>query len=174
MRQKQFSACSHKIYVSWTLLDVGIYHQSQSGFDNAILDGFGFDYSLTSAVVRLAAVVTVEELAVEQLYGNDSENEMEQYVYYQYVYHVLQRIDDAIENRFELGHPFNGLKRTQHSQHSQRFDCRQIRTDGSAAETNILSLHTIHARRIRRKRDWGKRQRHVYVAAVRFNGNLLV
>jgi hypothetical protein len=72
-------------------------------------------YSLTCTVDRLAAVVTEEKLAMEQLHGDDGENEMEQYVHYQYVYYVLQRIDDAIEYRFELGHAFYGLEWSQHS-----------------------------------------------------------
>lgn len=39
-------------------------------------------YSLAGAVDRLATVVAEEELAVEQLHGDDGEDEMEQYVHY--------------------------------------------------------------------------------------------
>lgn len=87
---------------------------------------------------------------MEQLHGDDGENEVKQYVHDQYVYHVLQRVDDAIENRFELGHAFYGLQRSQHPQHSQRFDGRQIRADGPAAETNTkhIILYHRHAQKV--------------------------
>lgn len=77
---------------------------------------------LARVVDRLAAVVTVEKLAVEQLHGNDGKDEMKQYVHNQYVYDVLQRVDHAIEDRLELGHALDGLQGSQHSEHPERFD----------------------------------------------------
>lgn len=90
------------------------------------------EHLLARVVDRLAAVVTVEKLAVEQLHGNNGKDEMEQYVHNQYVYDVLQRINHAIEDRLELGHALDGLQGPQHSEHPERFDGRQIRTDGTA------------------------------------------
>lgn len=46
-------------------------------------------YSLAGAVFRFAAVVTVEKFSVKQLHGDDSKNEMKQYIHYQYVYDVF-------------------------------------------------------------------------------------
>jgi len=92
-------------------------------------------YSLACAVDGLAAVVTVEKLAVEQLNGNDGEDEMKQYVHDKYVDNVLQRIDYAVKHSFELGYALDGLQWSQNSQHSERLDGRQVRSDGTAAVT---------------------------------------
>jgi len=94
-------------------------------------------YSLACAVDGLAAVVTVEKLAVEQLNCNYRKDEMKQYVHDKYVDHILQRIDYAVEHSFELGHALDGLKRSQYSQHTKRFDGRQVCADGTATITKM-------------------------------------
>lgn len=101
--------------------------------------------SLASTVDRLATVVAVEKLAVEQLHGNDGKDEMEQYVHDQYVYYVFQRVDHAIEHGLELGNAFDGLQRPQHSQYSERFNGRQVGADRAAAATRIGRVVKITA-----------------------------
>lgn len=78
-------------------------------------------------------VRTKEEFAIEQLYGDYSENKLEQYVHDENVDDVFQRINDAIENRFQFGYSFDGFQGTQDAQYSQRLDRREILT--SAATT---------------------------------------
>lgn len=78
---------------------------------------------------------------MEQLNGDDRENEMKQYVHDQYVDNIFQRVDHAVENRFELGHSLNGLQRSQHSQHAERLDGRQVRSDGTAAVMKTRNGH---------------------------------
>lgn len=83
-------------------------------------------YSLTIFKRELALVVAVEELAVEQLNRDDSENELEQYIHNENVNDILQAVNDAIKYSFELGHSFNSFQWSEHSQHPQRLDCREI------------------------------------------------
>lgn len=92
-------------------------------------------YILACAVDGLAAVVTVEKLSVEQLNCNYRKDEMKQYVYNKYVYHVLQWIDHTVEHSFELGHALDGFQRSQYSQHAKWLDGREIRADGTATVT---------------------------------------
>ena len=73
-----------------------------------------------------ALVSAVEELSVEQLNGDNSEDKLEQYVYDQDVDDILQWIDNTIENRFKLGNTLDGLERSQHTKYSQRLDGWQI------------------------------------------------
>ncbi len=73
-----------------------------------------------------AFVGAVKELAVEELDGHDGKDKVEEHVDDQDVENVLQRVDDAIEDGFELGHALDGFERSQDSQHSQRFDGAQI------------------------------------------------
>lgn len=69
-----------------------------------------------------AFVAAVEEFAVEKLYGNDGEDEMEEHVDYEDVEDVFQRVDDTVEDCLELWYSLDGFEWAQHSQHSQRFD----------------------------------------------------
>lgn len=83
---------------------------------------------LTLAVLGrvLALVRAEEELAIEQLHGDHSKDEVEQNVDDQDVDDVLQRVDHAVEHGLELWHSLDRLQRTQHTQHPQRLDCAQI------------------------------------------------
>ena len=69
-----------------------------------------------------ALVGAVKEFAVEELDGHDGKDEVEEHVDDQDVENVLQRVDDAVKDRFELWHALDGLERAQHSQDAQRFD----------------------------------------------------
>lgn len=64
-------------------------------------------------------VGAVEKLSIEQLYSNNSEDELEQYVHYENIEHILEGVDDAVEHRLQLGYPLDGLEGPQHTQHSQ-------------------------------------------------------
>lgn len=99
-------------------------------------------YLLTCAVDRLAAVVTVKKLAVEQLNCNDSKDEMKQYVHDKYIDNVLQRIHYTVEHSLELGYALDGLQRSQNSQHAERLDGRQVCADGTAAVTKMNTPHS--------------------------------
>lgn len=73
-----------------------------------------------------AVVGAVEEFAVEQLDGDNGENEMEEHVHDEDVEDVLQRVDDAVEDGLQFRHALDGLQRPQHAQHSQRLDRAQV------------------------------------------------
>lgn len=60
-----------------------------------------YDENVLTIVLRVLAVVcAVEELAVEQLDGNNGENEMEEHVNDEDIEDVLQWIDDTVEDSF--------------------------------------------------------------------------
>lgn len=96
---------------------------------------------LAFAFGELGQVGAVVELALEELHSNDGENEIEQHVDDENVEDVLERVDHAVEDRFELGHPVDGLERTQHAQHTQRFDRVQV-----LASTIALALQSYMKR----------------------------
>lgn len=85
-----------------------------------------------------AFVRTIEELSIEQLYGDYGENKLEQYVHDENVDDIFQRIYDAIEYCFQFRNPFDGFQRAQDAQHSQRLDRREILT--CAAATVIVQF----------------------------------
>lgn len=64
-------------------------------------------------------VGAVEKLSIEQLYSNNSEDELEQYVHYENIEHILEGVDDAVKHRLQLGYPLDGLEGPQHTQHSE-------------------------------------------------------
>lgn len=89
-----------------------------------------------------ALVRTIEEFAIEQLYGDYGENKLEQYVHDENVDDVFQRIYDAIEDCFQFRNAFDGFQGSQDAQYSQRFDRREILTGAAATtEENITNLH---------------------------------
>lgn len=89
-----------------------------------------------------ALVRTIEEFAIEQLYGDYGENKLEQYVHDENVDDVFQRIYDAIEDCFQFRNAFDGFQGSQDAQYPQRFDRREILTGAAATtEENITNLH---------------------------------
>lgn len=84
------------------------------------------EYLLALAFSKLGQVGTIVELALEELYSNDSEDEIEEHVNDENVKDVLERIDHTVKDRFELGHPIDCLQWSQHTQHSQRLDRVQV------------------------------------------------
>lgn len=74
----------------------------------------------------LAVIGAEEELPVEQLHSDDGEDELEQNVHDQNVDDILERVDDTVEHRFQFGHTLDGFQRSQHAQHSQRFDGGEV------------------------------------------------
>lgn len=58
-------------------------------------------------------VSAIEELAIEQLHGDDSENKLEQYVHDENIDYILQRVNDAIEHGLQLRYALDGFERTQ-------------------------------------------------------------
>lgn len=89
-------------------------------------------YSLAVLFVILALVVAEVESTVEQLHRDHSEYELKQYVYYKNVNNVLKTIHHAVEHRLEFRHAFYRFQRPEHSQHTQRFDGREILTGRAA------------------------------------------
>lgn len=83
-------------------------------------------YSLAIRFRILALVSAVEELAVEQLHRDHSEYELEQYVHYENVNDIFETVHHAVEHRLELRHALYCFKRSEHSQHSQRLDGREV------------------------------------------------
>lgn len=79
-----------------------------------------------------ALVRTIEEFAIEQLYGDYGENKLEQYVHDENVDDIFQRINDAIEDCFQFRNPFDGFQGPQDAQYSQRFNRREILTCAAA------------------------------------------
>lgn len=114
-----------------------------------------------------AFVRTIEELSIEQLYGDYGENKLEQYVHDENVDDIFQRIYDAIEYCFQFRYSFDGFQGPQDAQDSQRFDRREILTCAAATvfvqfdrrwwiEENITNyyrslqqFHNVHGKDIR-------------------------
>ncbi len=82
----------------------------------------------------LAVVGAEEELPVEELHGYHSEDEVEEQVHHQDVEHVLQGVDDAVEDGLQLGHPLDGLERTQHPQHAEGLHGAEVLCAGASTK----------------------------------------
>lgn len=89
-----------------------------------------------------ALVRTIEEFAIEQLYGDYGENKLEQYVHDENVDDVFQRIYDAIEDCFQFRNAFDGFQGSQDAQYPQRFDRREILT-GAAATAEVQHMFYV-------------------------------
>lgn len=64
----------------------------------------------------------MEKLPIEQLYSDDSKDEMKKYVHDENIEHILEGVDHTVEHGLQLRHSLDGLQWTQHSQDSQRLD----------------------------------------------------
>ncbi len=51
---------------------------------------------------------------------------LEQHVDDEYVEHIFEWVDDAVEDGLQLRHSFDGLEGPQHAENSKRFDRAQI------------------------------------------------
>ena len=114
-------------------------------------------YLLALVGVLLAHVVTVEELSIEELNSYHSKDEVEKQVDDQDVKDVFQRVDDAVKDGFQLGNPFDGLKRPQDAKHTEGLHSTKIFTSGTSTKGNIKIimpissilefLHEVHGER---------------------------
>lgn len=77
---------------------------------------------LAFAFDEFGQIGAIVELSLEQLNSNDGEDEIEEHVDDKDIEDVLERIDNAIEDCFELRNSIDGLEWSQHSQYSKRFD----------------------------------------------------
>ena len=84
--------------------------------------------SLALVGVFLALVGAEEELSIEKLDSNHSEDEVEQEVHDQDVEHVLERVDDAVEDRLQLRDSLDGLEGSEHTKYSERLHGAQVLT----------------------------------------------
>ncbi len=89
--------------------------------------------------ILLAIVGTVEKLSIEELNSYHSKDEVEEQVDDEDVEDVFQRVDDTVEHGFQLGNPFDGLKRPQHTEDAQRLHSAKIFTSGTSTKEIILS-----------------------------------
>jgi hypothetical protein len=79
---------------------------------------------LLALIFRVFTLVGAEEeLSVEKLHGYDGKDELEQDVHDQDVDHILQGVDDAIEDSLKLRHTLDGFQGAKHTQYSQRLNC---------------------------------------------------
>jgi hypothetical protein len=59
--------------------------------------------------ILFALVVAEEEFSIEKLNSDHSKNEVEEEVDDQDVEHILEGVDDAVEDGLQLGHALDGL-----------------------------------------------------------------
>ena len=114
-------------------------------------------YSLALIGVLLAQVRTVEKLSIEELNSYHSKDEVEEHVDDQDVEDVFQGVDDAVKDGFQLGNPFDGLKRPQDAKHTEGLHSTKIFTSGTSTKGNIKIimpissilefLHEVHSER---------------------------
>lgn len=89
-------------------------------------------FALALDGVFLAGVGAVEKLSIEELNSYHSKDEVEQQVDDKDVEDVFQRVDDTVEHGFQLGNPFDGLKRSQHTEDAKRLHSAKIFTSGAS------------------------------------------
>ena len=75
------------------------------------------------------------------MYGNDSENEIEEHVDDENVEDIFERVDHAVKDRFELWHSIYGFEGTQHAQYSQWFNRVQILARAIALTLIIIDIN---------------------------------
>ena len=76
-------------------------------------------YSLAGFGILHALVVAVEEFSIKELHGYHSKDEMEENVDNEDVEHILERIDDTIKHRLQLGDSFDGLQGSENPENSE-------------------------------------------------------
>lgn len=101
-------------------------------------------YSLALIGVLLAQVRTVEKLSIEELNSYHSKDEVEEHVDDQDVEDVFQGVDDAVKDGFQLGNPFDGLKRPQDAKHTEGLHSTKIFTSGTSTKGNRTSIKKTH------------------------------
>ena len=90
----------------------------------------------------LALICAVEELSIEQLDANHSENELKEDVDNQNIENILQWNDDTVEDSFQLG---NSVDCFQWSQYSQQFDRLEFLASRSSTEIVKIKSEEILA-----------------------------
>ena len=103
-----------------------------------------FINSLALVGVLLAHVGTVEELSIEELNSYHSKDEVEEQVDDQDVEDVFQWVDDAVKDGFQLGNPFDGLKRPQDAKHTKGLHRTQIFTAGASTKKGNRASIKLH------------------------------
>ena len=91
--------------------------------------------------VLLAGVVAIEELSIEELDGDDGEDEVEKEVHDKDVEHVLERVDDAVEDGLQLRHALDRLQGPEHAKHAKRLDRAQLLPAGGVVAAEKRKLH---------------------------------
>ena len=87
--------------------------------------------------VLFAGIGTVEKLSIEQLNSYHSKDKMEEQVDDKDIEDVFQRVDDTVEHCFQLGNPFDGLKRPEHAEDAQGLHGAKIFTSGASPAKKI-------------------------------------
>lgn len=77
-------------------------------------------------------ICTIEEFAVEQLHGDDSEDELEEDVHDEDVEDVLEGVNNAVEHCLQFGHSLNGFEGPENPEHPQGLDGAQLLTRAAA------------------------------------------
>lgn len=95
-------------------------------------------FALALDGVLLAVVSAVEKLSIEELNSYHSKDEVEEQVDDKDVEDVFQRVDDTVEDSFQLGNPFDGLKRSQHTEDAEGLHGAKIFTSGTSTATKIV------------------------------------
>ena len=90
------------------------------------------NYLLTCIEIMLAFVIAEEKLSIEELNSYHSKDEVEEQVDDKDVEDVFQRVDDTVEHCFQLGNPFDGLKRPEHAKDAQGLHGAKIFTSGAS------------------------------------------
>ena len=86
---------------------------------------------LTIFGIMFAFICTIEELPIEELNSNHSEDELKENIDYEDIKNILQRDDDAVENSFQLRNTVDCLQR---SKYTQKLDCFEFLSSGSFAK----------------------------------------
>ena len=87
---------------------------------------------LALVCIFLALVIAEEEFSIEKLNGYHSKDEVEQEVHDENVEHILEGVDDAIEDGLQLGNSFDGLERPEDAKHSKRLHRAQVFSAGTS------------------------------------------
>ena len=99
--------------------------------------------SLAGILGLLALVTAVEELPVEELDGDNSEDEVEQPVDHEDVEHILERVDDAVEDGLQLGDALDGLEGAEDAQHAEGLHRAEVLAARAATVNRAYRSHYI-------------------------------
>ena len=89
---------------------------------------------LARLCVLPALVRAVKEFSIEELYGYHSKDEMEEEIDNEDVEHILETVDDAVEDGLELGHALDGLQGPEDAQHAEGLHGGEILAAGAPSK----------------------------------------